>query len=313
MKPIKRVIREEHIQSIIDGMLYFAPCRTFVDSLEFRFGYCWGQFELARAEGKPEIFEHCIRETLRNEHVQQRINETVISCWSYNSESPYMWEVYGGSKAAVIVTADEDDLRTFLNEKWGDDATAGPVRYGFKTSLVCPDFIDSVHDPRWEKDYDLFFHKQEFYEFEKEFRAVIFGQMEGLRLALPDEMIKGITISPLAQLQPSLLADLTLRFRDRVQDSSLCWSLALPKAVSIEDYMRDEETPKTPEIVELFEKWKRLKTQDQTKGWNDPKAPPIPREQFEIVRQIAELKTELTRAIEALNRSKSNPSKIQID
>jgi hypothetical protein len=110
-------------------VFYFSPCRTFVDLLEFRFGFCWDQFQLARTEGNPEIFHRCIRETFSNQHVQQRINETVISCWSYNPESPYMWEVYGGSKAAIIVTADEDELLTFIKKKWGDDATAGPVRY----------------------------------------------------------------------------------------------------------------------------------------------------------------------------------------
>ena len=142
---------------------------------------------------------------------------------------------------------------------------------------------------------------------------MIFGQTEGVQLALPDEMIKEITISPLASLQPSLLTDLKKRFGDRVQDSRLYWSLSSPKTVSVEDYMRDEEAPKTPEIIQLFEKWKRLKVQDQTKGWNDPKAPPIPREQFEISRQLAEVKRELTRAIDALNRSKSKLSKVQID
>jgi hypothetical protein len=313
MRLIKRVIREEHVQPIIDGLLYFSPCRTFVDLLEFRFGYCWDQFELARSERKPEIFHRCIQQTFSNEHVQQRINETVISCWSYNSESPYMLEVYGSSKAAIIVTADEDELVTLMKEKWGDDASAGPVRYGFKRSLVRPEFIASIHDPRWEEDYDLFFHKHEFYEFEKEFRAVIFGQTEGVQLVLPDEIIKEITISPLASLQPSLLTGLKKRFGDRVQDSQLCWSVASPKTVSIQDYMCDQETAKTPEIIKLFKKWKHLKAQDQTKGWNDPEVPPIPREQFEISRQLVEVERELTRAIEALSGSKTKPSKVQID
>jgi hypothetical protein len=313
MKPIKRVIREEHVQSIIDGVLYFPSCQTFVDLLEFRFGYCWDQFEFAREEGKREIFDRCIQETFRNEYVQQRINETVISCWSYNSESPYMWEVYGSSKAAIIVTADEDELVTLIREKWGDDASAGHVRYGFKTSLVHPEFIESIDNPRWKEDYDLFFHKHEFYEFEKEFRAVIFGQTEAIRLALPDEMVKEITISPLAPLQPSLLTGLKKRFGDRVSDSRLHWSLPVLKTVSVEDYMRDEETAKTAEIIELFKKSRHLKAQDQTKGWNDPKAPPIPREQFEVSRQLAEVKRELARAIEALNTSKSKLSKVQID
>jgi hypothetical protein len=217
-----------------------------------------------------------------------------------------MWEVYGSSKAAIIVTADVDELGAFMKEKWGDDAPTGPVRYGFKTSYIRPEFIRSIHNSRWEEDYDLFFHKHEFYEFEKEFRAVIFGQTEGVRLALPDGMVKEITISPLASLAPSLLADLKKRFGDRVQDSRLSWSVTSPKTVSIEAYMHDEETLKTPKIIELFEKWKRLKTQDQTEGWTHPNAQPLTREQIEISRQIMEVQKQLTRGIEALRGQKQN-------
>ena len=159
MRLIKRVISQEHIQSIIEDVLYFSPCRTFVDLLEFRFGYCWDQFELADAKRKPEIFERCVQNTFNDEHVQQRIHSTAISCWSYNSESPYMWEVYGQSKAAIIVTVDENELSNYVKQEWGENAVSGPVRYNFETSQPHPEFITPTHDPRWNEDFDLFFHK----------------------------------------------------------------------------------------------------------------------------------------------------------
>src|SRR5262249_33279709 len=162
------------IQCIIEGVLYFSPCRTFVDLLEFRFGYCWDAFELAREKKDLEIFNQCVRKTFGDNSVQERINNTVVSCWSYDGERPYMWEVYGHSQAAIMLTADENEIATLIRNARGDTASAGPVRYGFKTSHVRPEFILPIRNPEWEEYYDLFFHKHEFYEFEKEFRAVIF-------------------------------------------------------------------------------------------------------------------------------------------
>src|ERR1022692_790862 len=239
MRLIKRVISQEHIQSIIEDVLYFSPCRTFVDLLEFRFGYCWDQFELADAKRKPEIFERCVQNTFNDEHVQQRIHSTAISCWSYNSESPYMWEVYGQSKAAIIVTVDENELSNYVKQEWGENAVSGPVRYNFETSQPHPEFITPTHDPRWNEDFDLFFHKHKFYKFEHEFRAVIFGQTDAVKMVLPTKMVKEITLSPLAALQPPLLAALREHFGARVQESRLSWSLTPLKTITAEDYMLD--------------------------------------------------------------------------
>jgi hypothetical protein len=303
MRLIKRVIRQEHVQSIIDGKLFFSPCRTFVDLLEFRFGYCWDSFELARAEGRPEIFERCVQKAFSDEHVQQRINETVISCWSYNVESPYMWEVYAQSKAAIIMTVKEDELVNYVKQHWGDNAATGAVKYAFETSSIFPEFIAPAHDPRWHKDFDLFFHKDRFYKFEQESRAVIFGHTKAVEMTLPDAMVQEITLSPLAPLERSLLAALKEQFGERVQDSRLHWSLEPPKTLSAEDYMLDAETRKTPEMIALFEKLKRLKSQDQTKGWVDPKGPPIPKEQRQVTKQILELERQLNQAIHTANKS----------
>jgi hypothetical protein len=228
MRLIKRVIPERHVQSVIDGKLFFSPCRTFVDLLEFRFGYCWDSFELARAKGQPEIFENCVQKTFSDKDVQQRINETVVSCWSYNIESPYMWEVYAQSKAAIIITVKEDDLVNYVKQHWGDNAAAGAVRYAFETSSIFPEFIAPAHDPRWDKDFDLFFHKHQFYKFEHEFRAVIFGHTKAVEMTLPDAMVQEITPSPLVPLERSLSAALKKQFGGRVQDPQLRWPLKPP-------------------------------------------------------------------------------------
>ena len=192
MKPIRRVIRADHIKSLFKskdgkGTLDFSPCRTFVDLLEFRFGCCWDKFDLAHAKQDPEIFNACIQETFADGDIQKRINETAITCWSRSPESPWMWEVYANSEAAIILTADAEKLSNYVKQKMGGNfALAGPVRYNFEISMVCPEFIGITNDPKWKKDYDLFFHKHSFYKFENEFRAVIFGQRAEVELELPD-------------------------------------------------------------------------------------------------------------------------------
>lgn len=67
--------------------------------------------------------------------------------------------------------------------------------------------------------------------------------------------------------------------------------------MSIEDYMQNEETPKTPEIKKLYEEWRRLKDQDETKGRNDPNAPPMPKEQMQITARLLKVGKQLKRAI----------------
>jgi hypothetical protein len=304
MRLIKRVIPERHVQSVIGGALYFSPCRTFVDLLEFRFGYCWDQFERAQAENKPEILERCIQKTFNDDYVQERINNTVISCWSYNHESPYMWETYAHSEAAILVTVLEDELSKLVRQQYGEDSSSGPVRYNFQTSHVRPEFITSTHDPQWNKDFDLFFHKHEFYGFENEYRAVIFGQSKAVKMNIPNSMVQEITLSPCAFLDRSLLAALQKEFGDRVQESRLRWTLDPQKVLSFDEYMADEKQPKNSQVQKLFEEWKRLGSQSSsTKGWNDPKAPPIPKEQFRITKQIHEVEQKLRRAIEELKKS----------
>jgi hypothetical protein len=223
MSLIHRVIPEKHVQSIIDGQLYFVPCKTFVDLLEFRFAYCRDSYEIAQIEGKPEIFDGCIRRTFSNEKVQERIDGTSISCWTYQSERPFMWEVYAHSEPAIILTLDEHEFEIYVKEQKRDLVAAGRVRYQFAPpSMTHPEFLVVARDPDWNKDFDLFFHKHGFYGFEREFRAAIF-EPGPVNLPLQDQMVKSITLSPLALLNPDLLKALREQFRDRVRESQIRW------------------------------------------------------------------------------------------
>ena len=301
MRPIRRVVRAEYVQSVIDGKLHFSPCKTFVDLLEFRFGYCWDAFEIAREKRDPEIFNDSIRRSFSNKQVQERINEAVISCWSYNPESPWMWEVYGRSEAAIMLTAESEKLSHYVKEQWDDAALAGPVRYDFAISSIHPEFIGITDNPRWKDDYHLFFHKHKFYGFEQEFRAVIFGQLSPVELDLPDGIITGVTLPPsqLPSLQPAVIRSLEKRFGNMVRPSTLSWSSKPQNNSTIDDYLLDEKMPKTDEILQLAEKWKRL--QQQMTGWNDPKAPPIGNIS-ELMVQSKEVEEQLKRAIKENER-----------
>jgi hypothetical protein len=220
---INKIIPEKHVPSIINGELYFSPCKSFVDLLEFRFAYCWEAFQLASAHGRPEIFGKCIRRSFSDEKVQKTIEDASISCWAKQPERPFMWEVYGQSKPAIMLTMREDEFERYVKRHKGDCAAIGPVTYHFNPSNTEPPFVNPATHPDYRKHYNLFFHKHEFYEFENEFRAAIFGPGRVI-LPLEDQLVKGITLSPLASLSPSLVEGLKERFGNRVQESKLRWN-----------------------------------------------------------------------------------------
>lgn len=216
-----------------------------------------------------------------------------------------MWEVYGQSDAAIIVTAESDEIADYVTSKRGDAAPTGPVTYDFEASSTCPEFIGQTNNPQWNDDYHLFFHKHEFYKFESEFRAVIFGESNGVCLPLPVEMVKEITLPPaqLPQLDPNLVERLKSQFGGLVvQPSTLCWSAPPRKIATIEGYFADKDTVKTAKMMRLAEEWCGLKPQHQTLGWNDPKGPPMTKAQGEKVVQIQKLERQLWEEIRAANK-----------
>ncbi len=218
MPSIHRVVPERHIQTVINGLFHFAPCRSFVDLLEFRFAHCGDHYTLAQELGRPEIFDTCIRNSFSDNTVQEKIDGASIACWTTQPERPFMWEIYGHSRAAIILTLDENSFALHVRHLKGDRCATGPVRYGFAgPSSVRPEFIAGAD--RADLDhFDLFFHKHAFYSFEKEFRAVIF-EPGPTTLPLMDDLVISVTLSPCEELRPDLLDGLRARFGNRVRES----------------------------------------------------------------------------------------------
>ena len=273
MRPIRRVIRAGHIPTVIDGKMRFSPCNTFVDLFEFRFAHCWKEFFTGEASGSWTSFNECIRKSFNDLSIRQKIDTTCISCWSFNAEKPYMWEVYAQNQAAIILTARDDRVLSYVRSKVGmKNSHGGDITYHQKQSLVRPK--TTTVSATIEEDPDrfyFFFHKHGFYEFEDEFRLVI-GEPGPVDLPIPDDLIEGITLPPEQfphKLDPDLLKGLTGRFgADKLHKSQLHWD---DKALKIDEDERllTDEVVETPEIKELREKLRGLKAKSP-KDWNTP-------------------------------------------
>lgn len=153
-----------------------------------------------------------------------------------------MWEVYARSQPAIMLTAMDDDLLNYVKSQRGENAHAGDVTYNWKESFVRPKTTTVLHNSKDKEEFYYFFHKHEFYEFENEFRAVIFGEPGSVELRMPDGMVKGITLAPpqLPSLEPSLVKRLKKRFGELVQPSTLSWSPRSRTSSSLDDYLLDE-------------------------------------------------------------------------
>ena len=213
---IHRIVRETHIQSIVDSLLYFAPCNHFVDLLEFRFAYCRDQFELGQ-----ESFEACVQNSFRDQHVQQRIANTSISCWTQHAnEVLFAWEVYGKSAPAIRLSVDSAKLDAHVRKYKPASTSSGPVTYHFVTSMVRPQFLSPPAQPDFTEDFDLFFHKHGFYSYESEFRIVI-SEEGPIMIPFPHDLITSVTLSPFGSLNAELTTALNKKFGERVRPSGI--------------------------------------------------------------------------------------------
>ena len=213
---IHRVIREDHIESVLDGFLYFAPCNHFVDLLEFRFAFCRDQFELGQSS-----FDRCIQKSFRDEDIQRRIAETSISCWTQHpNEMLFTWEVYGKSSPAIRLSVDSTALDAHVRNYKPSITSSGPVTYHFTTSTVRPQFLSPPTEAGSRTDFDLFFHKHNFYAHESEFRIVV-SEKGPLSIPLPKELIASVTLSPFGSLTTESTAALRRKFGQRVRLSAI--------------------------------------------------------------------------------------------
>jgi hypothetical protein len=219
MSLVHQTIPEEYLPAFLDRGHYFAPCSTFVDLMEFRFGYC-----LFNSDGSTAGLTSCIRETFKNENVNRWIDSTSVSCWTTDSDERFaMWELYGKRYAAIRISADQDQLKEYFDsETTRSKVTSGPVTYAGQVSMVRPQFLCQSNDMTEEENqiYDLFFHKHGFYTWEQEFRLILF-QKGPVSIPLKPDLIQRITISPFGKLDLKLEDTFRQRFGDRVKASNL--------------------------------------------------------------------------------------------
>ena len=214
---VHQTIPQEHVPAFLKRGHFFAPCNTFVDLMEFRYGYC-----LFNSDESPEGLTACLRKTFQDEDINRSIDSTCVSCWTSSGESFAMWEVYGRGDAAIRISVDHNDFREHVQAQVGMGISAGPVTYAGLTSLTRPQFVTEAHDRTEEQkriDY-LFFHKHGFYTWEQEFRLILF-QQGPVSIPIAPTLIQRVAISPFGKLDRMQEDSLRQQFGDRVRTSNL--------------------------------------------------------------------------------------------
>ncbi len=219
MNAVHQIIPQQHIASFLKSGFYFAPCRTFIDQLEFRFGYCG-----YKTGAMWPAMEQCVRETFSDGLVNNLINTTCVSCWTEDPAERYaMWEIYGRREASIRVSIDRKKLTALVGQKTDLPGMSGSVRYSFFISSVRPEFLAPFnHLPeQQQEDYlHLFFHKHDHYKLEDEFRVIVASE-ESLTVPFDPTLVNSITLSPFGTFKEEVIAQLEQRFGGRVKRSSL--------------------------------------------------------------------------------------------
>jgi len=132
-----------------------------------------------------------------------------------------MWEVYGKDKPAICLSVDRDRLVAHIERSTNAAGAAGSVTYQFMTSGIRPEFLRTFNglDREQHEEYDLFFHKHSFYEYEDEFRIVLFRDGP-VNLRLPPQLLTSITLSK-APIRREILTSLHAKFGNIVRASQL--------------------------------------------------------------------------------------------
>lgn len=292
MALIYQTIPQRHIRQLLETGHYFTPCCAFSDKAEFRYGYCLfnDHFSSARA------LEKCVRRTRSDVEVNRWIDSTGVSCWVREiGDESQMWKVHGRGSAAIRISIDADSFWQHA-ESQGHATASGDVTYGGMTSQIRPQFLG-----RWrlgdaeDAIHHLFFHKRPKYQWEHEFRVVLFSK-KGISIKMVLEKIDSVEISPLGKLDPRLKRTLRSVFGNRLRELGDGRSRRKPQtSKSLID-----ETITNPEIVRLVEKLRNLKAQDNVSGkdWMDPKASRAEmKRSLKLAKQIFEVGNHLRQAI----------------
>jgi hypothetical protein len=297
LTPIHQTIPECHIQTFLDKGHYFTPCSKFDDKEEFRYGYCLFKHSFTSAEELQE----CVARTHSIPEVNQWIDSTGVSCWVRNiRDEARMWRDHGSKGPSIRVTMDKEAFVRLIEAQTADVAH-GDVTYEGLTSRVRPQFLgtwrlgeasDAIHH--------LFFHKRLRYDWEGEFRAVLFSQ-HGQSIRSNSDLIYSVKTSPLGKLNPALRSDLRKMFGDRFIESE-----ADQVAFDSRHSNEIDETLTSGTLEPMFKELRRLEAHSNRIGrdWNNPKSSQPIGPVIEVTAKIHELK----RAILAEQVAMKNPS-----
>jgi hypothetical protein len=135
-----------------------------------------------------------------------------INSWCLAVESMAMWEIYGSGGRGIAVKSSIGQFRRAVDFGIPETQYAlGPVRYHGESSTDFPQILDLrrgsiplIGPSLWRKMMDIAFHKRACYEYENEWRAVLYQDprpdIRGIDIQFAArELIAGIYIGPRAE------------------------------------------------------------------------------------------------------------------
>jgi hypothetical protein len=297
---VYQIIPERHVQAFLNNGYYFAPCRDFKDKDEFRYGYC-----LFNVGSESEIeLQRALDRTWSIPEVNEWLATTGVSCWTRNlTNEDRMWKEYGGNGPAIRISVDVDSFLKHVRSEAGQIA-AGNVTYeGMIPATYSPFLTAWELGEAPEAIYHLFFHKRGRFEWEQEFRVVLFLE-QGRTIGLKPEMIYSVEVSPLGELSPSLRSKLRDMFGDRLIESE-----ADRRAFKSRYSGEIDETITNDKLRPMLEEWRRLKTLAALDrgDWNDPKSSKPMEPVLEMTRKIKELERAILAEQAPIKESTSAP------
>jgi hypothetical protein len=219
---IHQTIPEKHIPALLRDGHYFTPCHDFRDWTEFYYGYSLFNYHMVSENDIERAVQHAIRD-----HALRAFAESArVSCWTVDLQDELrMWREYGSGGAAIRISVDADRFCQHLADR---HIVHNQVTYEGQISMVHTNRYFLVRHNLTsdeDKNHHFFFHKRGKFDWEHEFRIVIFSRERPTTVALDDDMIMQIVSSPLARLQPEIERVLRARFGRRFIPSAKNGSL----------------------------------------------------------------------------------------
>ena len=134
---VSQIIPADHVSSFLHKGHFFAQCSSFVDMMEFRYGYCL----FNSGASTPAEVQTCVQRTFSNLHINRCIESACISCWTRRRaerpESCAMWEVYGKGQPAIQVTVEAKRFFDYIKDRH-PHCVGGNVTYDGQFSTINP-------------------------------------------------------------------------------------------------------------------------------------------------------------------------------